>query len=108
MITADQAKDLYRVFLGREATQAEANMWTTDTWANAFYKIKDSAEAQARVVAQVKQVSDLQQQVKDLEKVVTALQKQVADLGENPVIPPNVIVIPKGFIAWLKNLLGIK
>lgn len=46
MINADQVKDLYRVFLGREASQQEANNWV-GTWQNAFYGIKDSAEGQA-------------------------------------------------------------
>lgn len=46
MINADQVKDLYRVFLGREASQSEANSWVGD-WAKAFYGIKDSDEGKA-------------------------------------------------------------
>lgn len=46
MISRDQVKDIYRVFLGREAGNDEAQGWVGD-WARAFYGIKDSAEGQA-------------------------------------------------------------
>lgn len=72
MINADQVKDLYRVHLGREASQAEANSWVGD-WARAFYGIKDSAEGnayRAKLAAE--------------KAAAEALKKQVAELSTRP------------------------
>lgn len=72
VINADQVKDLYRVFLGREASQGEANSWVGD-WGRAFYQIKDSPEGKAY---QVKLAAE--------KAAAEALKKQVAELSTRP------------------------
>jgi len=72
MINADQVKDLYRVFLGREASQGEANSWVGD-WGRAFYGIKDSPEGQAY---RAKLAAE--------KAAAEALKKQVAELSTRP------------------------
>lgn len=71
MIDANGVKDLYRVFLGREASQGEANSWANIPWTQAFYGIKDSAEGKAyaaKEAATVVAVSELTKQVNDLKQ----------------------------------------
>lgn len=72
MINRDQVKDLYRVFLGREAGDNEAQGWV-GPWDRAFYGIKDSPEGQAY---RAKLAAE--------KAAAEALKKQVAELSTRP------------------------
>jgi len=118
--TPGAVKDLYRIFLGREASDAEANSWATQTWDKTFYGIKDSPEAQARakvVNAKLsgydvltKQVSELSTRPTkaELDAVVTNLklsQEKVSELEKQVKENPDTVLIDEGK-NWLQKLIA--
>ena len=80
MINRDQVKDLYRVFLGREAGDNEAQGWV-GPWDRAFYGIKDSQEGQAyraKLAAEKAAAEALKKQVEELSTRPTKAELQAA------------------------------
>jgi surface antigen len=102
MISADQVKDLYRVFLGREASQDEANSWVGE-WATAFYGIKDSDEGQAFTAKLVGEARDAES-VPGLQAEVTELQNKVAELSTTPVVEPTKPTTPPIIVPVTKEV----
>jgi hypothetical protein len=109
MISRDQVKDLYRVFLGREAGDNEAQGWVGD-WARAFYGIKDSAEGQAyrakqaaeKAVAEA-QRGELTKAREDLATATKALEDERAKQGadQEKVKQANLL---ESFVQLIKGL----
>lgn len=114
MINADQVKDLYRVFLGREASQSEANSWVGD-WARAFYQIKDSAEGQAyrarqaaeRAVAEANR-GELTEARAKLVEAQKALEEERAKATEDTKTLDQGAAAAQGFWAFIQSLLTRK
>lgn len=114
MINADQVKDLYRVFLGREASQQEANSWVGD-WARAFYGIKDSAEGQAyrakqaaeKAVAEAQrgELADARAKLSEAQK---ALETERAKATEDTKTLDQGAAAAQGFWAFIQSLLTRK
>lgn len=114
MINADQVKDLYRVFLGREASQGEANSWVGD-WARAFYGIKDSAEGQAyrakqaaeKAVAEAQrgELADARAKLSEAQK---ALETERAKATEDTKTLDQGAAAAQGFWAFIQSLLTRK
>lgn len=118
--TPGAVKDLYRIFLGREASDAEANSWTTQTWDKTFYGIKDSPEGQARAKVLnaklsgydelAKQVSELSTRPTkaDLDAVVTNLklsQEKVSELEKQVQDNPDTQLLNESG-SWLSKLFN--
>ena len=108
MIDKDGVELLYEYGLFRVADHPGADGWVGQPYKDVVTALLGSAEHKAvqdklsNYDAQVSAISKLTSEASTKDALIEKLQSQLA----NP--PTNAIPIPSGFVAWLKNLLGIK